>query len=197
MRNWSSSSATSKRRPLPTTKRRRREPAKPSRPTWEKGGLVLIDRRDCRNPRNTGADGTDKKGILRTDTVLYWPEFDFDFRLDIQRLLPHIAAIHAYQEAGSNRVRPPQWREQPTLTSAVSCKDSEDTPGDLSQEQRPRRDSIDQRKQQLLMRNGGMTQAWVRARFAQAAPCSPWPTFSPCIVWSRTNLVSETTMEVD
>src|SRR5258708_23038241 len=132
MRNWSSSSATSKRRPLPTTKRRRREPAKPSRPTWEKGGLVLIDRRDCRNPRNTGADGTDKKGILRTDTVLYWPEFDFDFRLDIQRLLPHIAAIHAYQEAGSNRVRPPQWREQPTPKPPAFCKKAATTPRHLS-----------------------------------------------------------------
>ncbi len=98
--------------------------------------------------------------------MLYWPEFDFDFRLDIQRLLPHIAAIQAYQEAASNRVRPPQWREQPALTSAVACKDSEDTTGDLSQEQRPRRDSIDTRKQQLLIRNASMTQAWVRARFA-------------------------------
>src|SRR5258708_36986219 len=128
MRNWSSSSATSKRRPLPTTKRRRREPAKPSRPTWEKGGLVLIDRRDCRNPRNTGADGTDKKGILRTDTVLYWPEFDFDFRLDIQRLLPHIAAIHAYQEAGSNRVRPPQWRGKTPPNSPGFLQEVEENP---------------------------------------------------------------------
>src|SRR5258708_17448509 len=130
MRNWRSSSATSKRRPLPTTKRRRRKPAQPSRPTWEKG-LVLIDRRDCRNPRNTGADGTEKKGILRTDTVLYWPEFDFDFRLDIQRLLPHIAAIQAYQEAASNRVRPPQWRSKPAPTPAGGGIDSRHTHGEL------------------------------------------------------------------
>jgi hypothetical protein len=99
--------------------------------------------------------------------VLYWPEFEFDFRLDIQRLLPHIAAIEGYQEAASNRVRPPQWREQPALTSmpALPFKAAEASPVDLAPEQRPRPDSIDMRKQQLLMRNSGTTQAWVRARF--------------------------------
>src|SRR5258708_21296346 len=141
MRNWRSSSATSKRRPLPTTKRRRRKPAQPSRPTWEKG-LVLIDRRDCRNPRNTGADGTEKKGILRTDTVLYWPEFDFDFRLDIQRLLPHIAAIQAYQEAASNRVRPPQWRAQPPPNSPRACQNVAKTNCGFSYTKPPPPDSI-------------------------------------------------------
>lgn len=91
---------------------------------------------------------------------MYWPEFDFDFRLDIQRLLPHIAAVEAYQEAASNRVRPPQWRERPEPQEA-------ETPDpNLLVEQQPKKEPIDLRKQQLLIRNASMTQAWVRARFS-------------------------------
>lgn len=91
--------------------------------------------------------------------LLYWPEFSFDFRLDIQRLLPHIAAIEAYQEAASNRVRPPQWRERSALEEV-------ETPHpNLLVEQQPKEQPIGLRKQQLLTRNASMTQAWVRARF--------------------------------
>jgi Fic family protein len=99
--------------------------------------------------------------------MLYWPEFDFDFRLDIQRLLPHIAAIEAYQEAAANRVRPPQWREQ------SAPDETKIPPPDLLAQHRPQEVPIAIRKQQLLIRNASLTQAWVKARFVPGgAPLS-------------------------
>lgn len=90
---------------------------------------------------------------------MYWPEFSFDFRLDIQRLLPHIAALETYQEAASNRVRPPQWREQ-------SAVEELGIPSPVRfPEEPPREIPIAIRKQQLLIRNANDTQAWVRSRF--------------------------------
>lgn len=99
--------------------------------------------------------------------MLYWPEFAFDFRLDIQRLLPHIAALEAYQEAASNQVRPPQWREQSTQ------EEVEIPHPDLPADERPREIPIAIRKQDLLIRNASTTQAWVRARYLPgSAPVS-------------------------
>jgi hypothetical protein len=91
---------------------------------------------------------------------LYWPEFNFEFRLDIQRLFPHIEALESYQEAAANRVRPPQWREQ----SAVERLDGPNP--DPRAEEPPAEVPIAVRKQELLMRNANRTQAWVRSRFA-------------------------------
>ena len=42
---------------------------------------------------------------------MYWPEFQFNYRLDVPSLLPHIAAIESYRQAAVTRVLPPQWRE--------------------------------------------------------------------------------------
>jgi cell filamentation protein, protein adenylyltransferase len=99
--------------------------------------------------------------------LLYWPEFEFDFRLDVQRLLPHIAAIEAYKEAASNSVLPPQWREEPALTSTLlsASGDAAVSSDGLPEQQRPMSEPIDQRKQQLWMRNASASQAWVRERF--------------------------------
>lgn len=42
---------------------------------------------------------------------MYWPEFQFDFRLELPRLMPHIAAVEFYLQAATTRILPPQWRE--------------------------------------------------------------------------------------
>ena len=44
---------------------------------------------------------------------MYWPAFEFDYRLDLHRLMPHFAAMESYKRAAITRVLPPQWREQP------------------------------------------------------------------------------------
>ncbi len=44
---------------------------------------------------------------------MYWPAFEFDYRLDLHRLAPHIVALEAYKRAATTRVLPPQWREPP------------------------------------------------------------------------------------
>ena len=44
---------------------------------------------------------------------MYWPAFEFRYRLDSRKLLPHITAVEAYKQAATTRVLPPQWREQP------------------------------------------------------------------------------------
>ena len=93
--------------------------------------------------------------------TLYWPAFEFNFRVDVAQLLPHIAAIEACRAAASTRIRPPQWRERPVLeTEALP-----DTPAET--------DLLDQialRKMQLLITNASRAQAWVRRRFTPGAP---------------------------
>ncbi|HXN98061.1 MAG TPA: Fic family protein [Candidatus Acidoferrales bacterium] len=82
------------------------------------------------------------------------------------RLLPHIAALESYREAASNRVRPPQWREESPPGDAESSPD-------LPAEQGPSQKQIDIRKEQLRTRNTDRARAWVKQRFVPgSAPLS-------------------------
>lgn len=92
--------------------------------------------------------------------MIYWPEFDFSYSLDISRLLPHLAAIEACKEAAANPVLPPQWREQ------FRCDDTNDLPMNGEAELPLSQSSIALRKRELLLRNVSPTLAWVRSRFA-------------------------------
>src|SRR6478736_6135752 len=40
-----------------------------------------------------------------------WLQFEFDYRLDLQRLTPHLLALEAHKPEALTRVLPPQWRE--------------------------------------------------------------------------------------
>jgi len=84
--------------------------------------------------------------------LLYWPEFEFDFRLDVPGLLPHIAAIEACQEAASNRVLPPPWREQ----TAATAEDAG--------EQKAGEEPIVARKRELLLTNASAARTWIKER---------------------------------
>lgn len=44
---------------------------------------------------------------------MYWPAFEFEYRLDMRRLMPYFAALESYQLAATSRMLPPQWRSQP------------------------------------------------------------------------------------
>jgi Fic family protein len=89
--------------------------------------------------------------------LLYWPEFEFDFRLDVPRLLPHLAAIEACHEAVSNRVLPPPWRESAGQETAKSTNGQ------------PAQDSIAPGKE--LYANAPYN--WIRKRFSPGgAPLS-------------------------
>jgi Fic family protein len=85
--------------------------------------------------------------------ALHWVTFDFNYVLDVSRLLPHIAAIETRQEAASSRIIPPQWREQPAAIESHSAP-----PADPRQ--------IDVRKGLLQSRNESAAHAWVKQRFA-------------------------------
>lgn len=99
--------------------------------------------------------------------MLYWPEFKFEFRLDIQQLLPHLAAIEMYREPALNRVLPPGWREKPAMEAAGPA------PQDLPEGHRAIKEPLELRKLKLLSRNAGVVQAWVRRRFSpSSAPLS-------------------------
>lgn len=98
--------------------------------------------------------------------MLYWPVFEFRYSLDMPRLLPHVAALEAYHEAASNRVRPPQWREQFRPGEV-------DSPPDLPADQEPSQKQIDIRKAQLRIRNTDRARSWVKQRFVPgSAPLS-------------------------
>jgi Fic family protein len=89
--------------------------------------------------------------------ALHWVTFDFNYVLDVSRLLPHIAAIETRQEAASSRVIPPQWREQPVAIEPHSAP-----PADPRQ--------IDVRKGLLQSRNESRAHAWVKQRFPPSRP---------------------------
>jgi Fic family protein len=88
--------------------------------------------------------------------ALHWVTFDFQYVLDVSRLLPHIAAIETRQEAASSRIIPPQWREQAAIESDAA------PPADPRQ--------IDARKGLLQSRNDSPGHAWVKQRFAPGKP---------------------------
>ncbi len=54
---------------------------------------------------------------------MYWPAFEFSYRLDLGRLTPHVEAIESYKQAAVTRVLPPQWREEPAGLDANSSQD--------------------------------------------------------------------------
>ncbi|HET6935562.1 MAG TPA: Fic family protein [Candidatus Angelobacter sp.] len=90
---------------------------------------------------------------------LYWPAFEFNFTLDMARLLPHMAAIEASRAAASLRMLPPQWR-------AHSAAEVEARLRQAAAEQGTELEEIQFRKQVFLLSNASQAQAWVKQRFA-------------------------------
>jgi hypothetical protein len=78
-----------------------------------------------------------------------WLKFEFDYRLDLQRLTPHILAVEAHRQAALTRVLPPQWRE-PSPEKALAEPTDE--------------------KLQSRIRNAANARAWVNDRFGPGTP---------------------------
>jgi len=78
-----------------------------------------------------------------------WLKFEFDYRLDMQRLTPHILAVEAHRQAALTRVLPPQWRE-PSPEKALA---------ELTNE-----------KLESRIRNAANARAWVNERFGPKTP---------------------------
>jgi Fic family protein len=74
-----------------------------------------------------------------------WLQFEFDYRLDLPRLTPHLLAIEAHKPEALTRVLPPQWRESSLMQDAEERAD-EQTQADL--------------------RRSANARAWVNERFA-------------------------------
>ena len=77
-----------------------------------------------------------------------WLQFDFDYRLDLPRLTPHLLAVEAHKPEALTRVLPPQWRE-PSLMQDAEERADEQTQADLRRSARAR--------------------AWVNERFTAGA----------------------------
>ena len=78
-----------------------------------------------------------------------WLKFEFDYRLDLQRLTPHLLAVEANKQAALTRVLPPQWRE-PSPEKALAEPTDE--------------------KLQSRIRNAAKARAWVNERFGPGTP---------------------------
>jgi Fic family protein len=78
-----------------------------------------------------------------------WVKFEFDYRLDLQRLTPHVLAVEAHRQAALTRVLPPQWRE-PSPEKAMAEPTDE--------------------KLQSRIRNAANARAWVNERFGPGTP---------------------------
>jgi Fic family protein len=81
-----------------------------------------------------------------------WLKFEFDYRLDLQKLTPHVLAVEAHKQAALTRVLPPQWREP-------------------AEDQSPTEDTEDKdAKKQSRIRNAANARAWVNERFVPGTP---------------------------
>jgi Fic family protein len=78
-----------------------------------------------------------------------WLQFEFDYRLDLPRLTPHLLAIEAHKQEALTRVLPPQWRESSLTQGAEERADEQ---------------------MQLDLRNAASARAWVNERFAAGTP---------------------------
>lgn len=76
--------------------------------------------------------------------LMYWPAFEFTYRLDVRALLPHVVALETYQQAALTSVLPPQWREQSLDSGSITPEDSQ-------------------------IKNPRRAQAWVKQRFCSGA----------------------------
>jgi len=78
-----------------------------------------------------------------------WVQFEFDYRLDLKRLTPHLLAVEAHKQAALTRVLPPQWRESALEQGLAESAD---------------------KNLQLRLRNSANARAWVNERFAAGTP---------------------------
>ena len=78
-----------------------------------------------------------------------WLQFEFDYRLDLPRLTPHLLAVEAHKPEALTRMLPPQWRESSLMQGAQEKADEQT---------------------QANLRNAANARAWVNARFAAGAP---------------------------
>ncbi len=77
-----------------------------------------------------------------------WLQFEFDYRLDLPRLTPHLLAVEAHEPEALTRVLPPQWRESSLMLGAERA--DEQTQADL--------------------RRLAEARAWVNERFQPGTP---------------------------
>jgi Fic family protein len=78
-----------------------------------------------------------------------WLKFEFDYRLDLQKVTPHILAVEAQKQAALTRVLPPQWREPEAVQGLAEPADE---------------------KLQSRIRNAANARTWVNERFAPGTP---------------------------
>jgi len=98
---------------------------------------------------------------------LYWPAFEFSYKLDMSRLLPYIAAIEGGKAAGSMSIVPPQWR------GGAAASEIPDSPSAVAVPQATPVSQIQERKLRLLVNNDSPAYEWVKQRFlAGSAPMS-------------------------
>lgn len=90
---------------------------------------------------------------------LDWNAFEFAFRLDMSRLLPHIAAIEACRAAVSLRILPPQWREKSAEEADVGLGEAGTAQKDQLENE------IRTRKLRLIRANAGQALKWAKQRF--------------------------------
>ncbi|HEU4416879.1 MAG TPA: Fic family protein [Candidatus Angelobacter sp.] len=74
-----------------------------------------------------------------------WLKFEFDYRLDLQRLTPHVLAVEGQKHAALTRVLPPQWRKPAAELAQTEEENAEE---------------------QSRITNAANAQAWVNERFA-------------------------------
>ncbi|MGZ4877974.1 MAG: Fic family protein [Candidatus Angelobacter sp.] len=78
-----------------------------------------------------------------------WLQFEFDYRLELPRLTPHLLAVEAHKPEAITRVLPPQWRESSLMQGAEERADEQ---------------------MQADLRRSARARVWVNERFQPGTP---------------------------
>ncbi len=133
--------------------------------------------------------GTSESAARRAERIVHrtmnWRKFSFEFKLDAAGLASDLILIEAYKEAATSLLLPPDWRAQLDRLNRVRAvygttmlEGNPLSEAEVSQqidivenpEEAAKRKAT---REQQQIRNAGLAQTWVRARFApDRAPLS-------------------------
>lgn len=146
-------------------------------------GCQTVGQTTRQTPGESGS-GTTRR-VKAMQRAVNWRRFSFEFRFNPVDFAPHLISIEAYQVAAASLVLPPDWRNQLDRLNRVRAvygttvlEGNPLSEAEVSQqidivENPDEAAKLKATREQQQIRNAGLAQNWVRARFSPgSAPLS-------------------------